>query len=286
MTADILYKCSEKKILVADDNPAILKTIFKYFSEANPAYEVLYAYNGAFAYQVASEELPDLIILDWDMPMLSGVEVITSLKKQEKTSEIPIIIITGVQIEDQNLEEALGKGAIDYIRKPFSRVELLARAKSALKLAELHQQQKNMMQSVIDAKNRELATIAIQVGQKNQILEDITQQLETITTKNAQIKKCLKTIQGNLNLDNQWEKFKMHFEQVHPHFFKSLQERYPRLTPNELKLCAYIRMNLSYKETMQILNISDKGLESARYRIKKKMSLSSENDLNRFIQRL
>ncbi|OJJ16776.1 hypothetical protein BKI52_33260 [marine bacterium AO1-C] len=272
-----------KKILVADDNPDVIETIFQYFSDAHQPYELLNACNGAIAYQIAQEELPDLIIMDWEMPIMSGLEVIGHLKKLEETRHIPIIIATGVQTGDRNLEEALEGGAVDYIRKPFGRLELLARSKSAMRMAALHQKEKMLMQSVIDAQNRELSTIALQVAQKNELLEGIVKKLQPIAVKNTVVRTYLKDIQSGLNLDNQWEKFKLHFEKVHPQFFVRLQQKYPALTPNELKMCAYMKMNLSIKETMQILNISKKGLETARYRIKKKLALTPKEDLHKLI---
>ncbi|WP_299457858.1 response regulator [uncultured Microscilla sp.] len=273
-----------KKILVADDNPAVIETIFQYFNDTRQPYELLNACNGSIAYQVAREELPDLIILDWEMPMLSGLEVIGYLKKQEETRHIPIIIATGAQIEDRNLEEALETGAIDYIRKPFSRIELLARSKAAMRMSALHQREKILLQSVIDAQNRELSTIALQVAQKNELLDGVVKKLQPIASKDNAIKSYLKTLQNGLSLDNQWDKFKLHFEKVHPHFFARLQQNYPVLSPNELKLCAYMKMNLSVKETMQILNISKKGLETARYRMKKKLNLKPKDDLPKLMQ--
>jgi len=272
-----------KKILVADDNPDMIETVFQYFSDAPQSYELLNACNGAIAYQIAHEELPDLIIMDWEMPMMSGLEVTVHLKKHQETSHIPIIIATGIQIEDYNLEEALERGAVDYIRKPFGRLELLARSRSAMRIADLHQKEKMLMQSMIDAQNRELSTIALQVAQKNELLEGIVKKFQPMASSNSVVKKYLKDIQSGLNLDNQWEKFKMHFEKVHPRFFLRLQQKYPALTPNELKMCAYMKMNLSIKETMQILNISKKGLETARYRIKKKLALTPKEDLHKLI---
>lgn len=190
----------------------------------------------------------------------------------------------GTQIEDCNLEEALEKGAIGYIRKPFSRVELLARSRAAMRLAAMHQREKTLLQSVIDAQNRELSTVALQIAQKNELLDGIVKKFQPIASQNQSVKAYLKQLQNSLNLDNQWEKFKLHFEKVHPHFFTRLQQTYPMLTSNELKLCAYMKMNLSAKEAMQILNISKKGLETGRYCIKKKLNLTPKDDLPKLIR--
>lgn len=277
---------SPKKILVADDEPNVIKTIFRYFTDAKEPYVLLSANNGAVAHQIAREALPDLIIMDWEMPQLSGLMVLSMLKKTKETCHIPIIIVTGKQVEDHNLEEALDTGAVDYIRKPFSPLELLARARSALYIAELRQKEQKMAELLLDAKNRELSAIALQVAQKNQLLDRVAKKLELSPTQNMNtaIRECLKEIESGLDLDKQWEVFKRHFETVHPNFFTKLEQSYDNLTLNDLKMCAYIKMHLAPKEVMRILNLSKKGLEAARYRIKKRIGLGAYDDLDKFIR--
>ena len=186
-----LKNYTKPKILIADDNPAIVQTVFKCFSEHSQAYELLGAHNGETAYLIARDEIPDLVILDWEMPVMSGIEVLDCLQRHSETQDIPVIIATGVQIEESNLEEALSRGAVDYIRKPFSRIELISRAKAALRLADLHQREKQSMQSMIDHRNRELSTIAIQVAQKNEVLGDIEQRLKPLLARNTSLRTVL-----------------------------------------------------------------------------------------------
>lgn len=107
----------------------------QYFQKYRQNYNIYQAPNGKVAFQIASDKQPDLIILDWDMPVMSGLEAMNQLKTQETTKEIPIIITTGTMIEDIHLSEALERGAIDYIRKPINALELIARIRSALRLS-------------------------------------------------------------------------------------------------------------------------------------------------------
>lgn len=273
-----------KKILIADDDAGVIHTIFSLFEENHPNYELFQAPNGAIACQLATKECPDLVIMDWAMPVMNGIEAIAYLKKNELTRDIPVIMATGVKVQDEYLREALKTGAIDYIRKPINKVELMARSQAAIRLADLHKREKRLMQSVIEHKNRELSTLVIQVSQKNQILDDIYQKLLALNVKGQGMRTILKSVQNSMDWDNYWEKFKLHFEEVHPNFFANLQGHYQALSQNEQKLCAYIKMQLSNKEIAQILNISTRGLETARYRIKKKLNLTNQQDLNKFIQ--
>ncbi len=84
-------------------------------------------------------------------------------------------------------------------------------------------------------------------------------------------------------IDNDWAQFAAHFDNVHSDFFKNLKSRYPNLSAHELKLCAYLRMNLSSKEIAQLENISVRGVELGRYRLRKKIQIQTETNLFDFL---
>ena len=101
-------------------------------------YEVLTAYDGNEGIEKAYSTLPDLILLDVMMPDISGFEVCKILVNDERTKHIPIILVTA-RAGAEDTKEGLEAGAFDYIKKPFNRVELMARVKSALKLSDANQ---------------------------------------------------------------------------------------------------------------------------------------------------
>ena len=271
-------------ILLIDDDSAFIETAAAYFSETCPDYDLWSAPNGRVGLHLAQTKLPNLIILDWKMPDLSGLQLIQYLRLDKAMQHTPIIMVTGNNTEDVHLEKALQAGATDYLRKPFSKIELIARSQTAIRLATLHQQEKQWMQSAIAHKNRELSTAIIQVAQKNKFLMEIQQQLSPISKDHPVLKKITRDIKDNIKWDDQWEKFILHFEEVHPDFFARFQQQFPSLTCHELKLCAYCKINLSNKEIAQVLNISVKSVEIARYRLKKKLLLPTAQKLNHFIQ--
>ena len=98
-------------------------------------YEVITAYDGKGGIEKAQTELPDLILLDVMMPGINGIEVCKTLVNDKKTSDIPIILVTA-KTGAEDTKEGLDAGAYDYIKKPFNKIELFARVKSALKLSE------------------------------------------------------------------------------------------------------------------------------------------------------
>jgi DNA-binding CsgD family transcriptional regulator len=98
-----------------------------------------------------------------------------------------------------------------------------------------------------------------------------------------EFKKLLKMLVEDNKLDDTWEHFAHHFDKVHSDFLVVLKNRYHSLTPNELKLCAHLRMNLSTKEIAQLMNISVRGVEIGRYRLRKKLCLPKETNLFDFL---
>jgi len=125
-----------RKILVVDDEIGNIKSITHNIIESKEPYVLYQALNGELAAKIAIAEMPDLIITDWEMPGINGIELIKRLKLNEVTAEIPVIMCTGVMTTSENLNTALMAGAVDYIRKPIDKIELLARVKSMLMLSD------------------------------------------------------------------------------------------------------------------------------------------------------
>jgi len=124
------------KILIVDDEPDNIRAIRNCLAESDEPYTLYQALNGELAIKITTTEMPDLIITDWEMPGMTGIELIKLLKQNEATSEIPVIMCTGVMTSSENLHTALKAGAVDYVRKPVDKIELVARVKSMLELSD------------------------------------------------------------------------------------------------------------------------------------------------------
>lgn len=148
------------------------------------------------------------------------------------------------------------------------------------------------LQAEIDYKNSELATSAMHLVHKGELLTKIKTELLQAMKKMDndkgvnELKKMLKVLGEDEKMDKDWEHFAQHFDKVHTDFVTLLKEKYPSLTNNELKLCAYLRMNLSTKEIAQLMNISVRGVEISRYRLRKKLNLATEISLFDFLIQL
>lgn len=141
------------------------------------------------------------------------------------------------------------------------------------------------LEADINFKNSELASSAMHLVKKGELLLKIKTELSKVI-KNlenpqaiAELKKVIKSMSEDDNMDKEWENFSKHFDKVQSDFLVELKEKHPNITSNELKLCAYLRMNLSSKEIAQLMNISVRGVEIGRYRLRKKLQLSSETNL-------
>jgi len=136
-------------ILIVDDEQNYLDTITDTLEERN--FKIIQALNGKMGIMVAQKFLPDIIITDWEMPEMNGIEMIQQLKANEQTANIPVIMCTGIMTTSQNLHVALGAGAYDYIRKPIDPIELVARINATLRLSnsykKIHQQAEKLAES-------------------------------------------------------------------------------------------------------------------------------------------
>ncbi|MES2457142.1 MAG: triple tyrosine motif-containing protein [Bacteroidota bacterium] len=148
------------------------------------------------------------------------------------------------------------------------------------------------LEADVDYKNRELSTMTMHLVQRGKVLAKIKDVISMII-KNHDIndsspsfRHLIRLIRDVEKSDQDWENFAMHFNTVNADFFNKLKDRYPDLTPNELKLCAYLKMNLSSKEIAQLMNITIKAVEVGRYRLRKKLQLQPETNLYDFLMQV
>jgi DNA-binding CsgD family transcriptional regulator len=138
-------------------------------------------------------------------------------------------------------------------------------------------------------KDKELANNTMQMIQKSKSLTGIKKELSMIgkQIRDQKIKDHLsfliRKINREIDTENQWKVFEESFENVHDEFLNRLKSKYPDLSPREMKLCAYLRLNISSKEIATLMNISTRGVEISRYRLRKKLGISHETNLTQFI---
>ncbi len=175
-----------------------------------------------------------------------------------------------------------------YYKK--QREKLLKNTKQELELKKLENEQQLMtfknekLQQDIESKNRELATSTMSLIRKNEFLNKIKNELLTINSNNLQ--PVIRIIDDNINNTDDWKFFQEAFNNADKKFLKKIKKLHPTLTPNDLRLCAYLRLNLSSKEIAPLLNISSRSVEVKRYRLRKKMDLPHKKSLTSYILEL
>lgn len=399
---------SNAKVLLVDDEPLNLKLYDKMLKEHN--FQIFKATNGKECLEKVQEIFPDLIILDWNMPIMHGIEALEILKKDTKTKDIPVIMVTGVMTSPEDLAYAMTIGANDFLKKLFDKQELNARVKNILLLHQslktlktqnseledknlfinslidsiphaviyyspdgiilmcnkffgklsgtskseligksiyryfrseevaFHVQkdidligngrtityEKNVFPGdriffvskslIVDNQNKPVGIIAVftDVSELKKAHEDVvnTKKIELIsstlkmmhlnemnnslindlarinayTTKEGQELIRQITNKFKMNLTEQiWNDFETRFENTFNSFYTVLLEKFPALTPNERKLCALIRSGLSSKDIAILTFQNPHSVDVARYRLRKKLDLTNEENLTDFL---
>lgn len=176
-----------------------------------------------------------------------------------------------------------------YHEKRHQRI--IAENNILLELKELENEQQIMkikneqLVQDVDKKNKELAVTNMNLIKKTELLNIIKADLKNSTdsSTNRSIKSVISTINKNVKEENTWNIFKEAFDSADNNFLKKVKENHPTLTPNDLRLCAYLRLNLSSKEIAPLLNISVRSIEIKRYRLRKKMNLPHETGLVEYL---
>jgi DNA-binding CsgD family transcriptional regulator len=173
-----------------------------------------------------------------------------------------------------------------YYKK--QREKLLLKTKQELELKELENQKQLMkfnndkLRQDIENKNRELGIATMSLIKKNEFLNNIKKEIKSQdNVKN--LKNVVKIIDQNLNNTDDWNLFEEAFNNADKDFLKKVKTLHPSLTSNDLRLCAYLRLNLSSKEIAPLLNISSRSVEVKRYRLRKKMGLAHDSSLTDYI---
>jgi len=313
------------RILIVDDRQFDRLLYKEYLGEEN--YEFAELDDGEKIVSTAIEYKPNLVLLDWQMPCVGGLEALRMLKKNKILKNIPVIIITGLE-DEKVLENAFDFGSVDFINKPISKIELNSRVHSAIHLAEAIftitrqknelndlniiiskqkmelekslnlkteqlDQTKNDFEVSMNEKNKKLmgkeidsTKLVNEIKNLRQMINDCRKELRN-ENENSKVLRKLQMVERNIlqlsSDDDSLDDFKEMLESVDPVFYKKLSQISPNLTPNEMKNCAFIKMNLDNYEVSRILNVELKSLQMTRYRLKKKFNLNKSISLREFI---
>ena len=168
-------------------------------------------------------------------------------------------------------------------KEEFLKQEVIANEQEIVRI------KNEQLQDALAGKSRELANSAMNIVYKNELLQKINDEMSNLKDSSGkklsedQLRKIQKVINEGMTDERDWNLFESSFNEAHESFFKKLKAHHPDLVPNDLKLCAYLRMNMNSKEMASLLNISLRGVEIRRYRLRKKLNLEHDKNLVEFL---
>ena len=181
-----------------------------------------------------------------------------------------------------------------YLDREISKKNRLFQQKEKERLAQLEHQEKlitqlrnEQLEADLTHKSKELANASMLIINHEELLKELKGKIQQFVLEEkiqrSQGNTLIKLIDHNLSDDDQWEQFQNNFDLIHENFFMKLKEKYPALTPSDLRLSALLRLNYSSKEIAHMLNLTPRGVEAARYRLRKKLALDSDKNLVDFM---
>jgi len=272
-------------------------------------YEETDNYKQALYYSKELSKLKDTLFQDKRTEQINRLNTIYNLENKEKELDFLqielslknkltyflIAIIAGLliiallvfAIFRYRLKIAKDKQLLLKQEKKLTQLKINNQEKELAKLSQDNVSNQKRLENELEHINRELTTTAMKIMQNNEMLFDLKKSLLNIDTKSAsfhnKIAPSIKKINQIIDNDNSWNQFVIHFNDVHPDFFKSLKTRFPNITSKELKHCAFIKINLSIKEVALMINVTTGAVEKARSRIKTKFDLEKNQSLENFI---
>jgi len=140
----------------------------------------------------------------------------------------------------------------------------------------------DQLNQLVEQKNKELENTTVNLIRKNELLNNLKKEIKKVNRTN-EVNSLLKFIEKNQNENEDWEVFESVFNRSEQDFLNNLKAKHPNLTANDLRLCSYLRLNLSSKEIAPLLNISVRSMEIKRYRLRKKLDLEHDESLSSYI---
>ncbi|RNC86800.1 MAG: hypothetical protein ED556_05090 [Winogradskyella sp.] len=240
-------------------------------------------YREAYANLLEYKTLSEALLNAENIERMNELEVKYQTEKKDKD-----LLLRGKEIE--LLEERKQKAENQRLFFIISALGILALAIAVIyglkQKIKRNKTEREKLDIDLEFKEKQLTTHALHLAHKNEVLLDLKQQLKTIKsegTNSRGFQNIINHINLDINNDTNWEQFKSYFEDVHKGFNSKIMNTYPDVSTNDLRLMSLLKMNLSSKEIANILNISTEGVKKARYRLRKKLNLTTEESLQELV---
>ena len=267
-------------VLIVDDDPFGIVQLQSLLKDSG--YKLLTASDGASAIKKASDQQPDIILLDIVMPKMNGYETCRRLKENENFKDIPIIFLSGLHSTEEKIN-AFEAGGVDYITKPFSEKEVLIRLRTHLTLQRVNKR----LVHELENRDEELQNTESKVQDANAALKVLLSVIEEEKKELAEriqfkAEKLILPKIREITEEDDDEKKEILFQSIE-HTFQELTKTFvpggvelgKTLTPSELQIVNLIKQGKASKEISDICNISVSTIASHRKTIRKKLNITN-----------
>lgn len=222
----------------------------------------------AYFYKTRQYNLKDSIDTETSLTRLAQLELLYDLEKKEQE----------MKIQTQRKDFIIALSIVSLVALVIFSILLLFRYRIKVRYSNLEQQK---LKNELEYKNKEMTANVMALMKKNEMLTDITTRLIDIEAKadREETKSSIRKVAIDIENSTQekiWEEFELRFKQVHSAFYNKLNLRFPDLSPNEQRLCAFLKLNLTTKEISSITGQNARAIEMARFRLRKKLGISTQ----------
>lgn len=298
-------------ILLVDDQPAVLRELVGTLSVEFPEARLLQTTDPLQALDIARGEAPQLVLTDWDMPELTGLELVERLRAQAPDRDVACVICTGKHVDSSDLSRALALGAVDYLRKPFDAIELAARVRAALRErdytaqiraqnAELERQRgelaaekertERLLNEQLALQQQDIELLALELQRNREFAERLSSRLGAAIRGDkpepGEVRALLRELEHELLSGDRLHTLRSDLDAVNAAFYKRLDAYLPGLTPGERELCAFLKLGLTGKEIAVLRGITPNAVKKARQRLRRKLAIDPDEDLSAVLSRL
>lgn len=282
-------------ILFVYKNLGDLRDLFFEMERSSDAPQLLTSTEINKAFEIAKMFLPDIIVVEAEMLEMPDDLYIRLARQTSITCNIPILVLLSDNTISEEMKEAMDGSTCDFIRKRHQREDLQQRIRYMLNLRNRykvvetnHAETEKKFRHIIQEKDRGLSSKGLELYRKNMVLQEVKARIEEVALHaSGEVQQTLSGVVSSLKMslrDRQnWDAFRTYFENVHPQFFVTLQQQYPKLTLDDLKYCAFMKMYMANNEIAQLLNINKDTVFTRKYRLKKKMGLDPKINLQEYI---
>jgi tetratricopeptide (TPR) repeat protein/DNA-binding CsgD family transcriptional regulator len=195
-----------------------------------------------------------------------------------------VLLFYGIRAKTKSIRQQKALSELELQAKENEKQHFADKVFAEKQINRLQQQQ---YKANIEHKNQRLANSTLDLIQKNEFLITLKNKISS-TGQDTELtkKEIISLINQNIDIDQNWKKFRYDFNQTHPGFFDKLKAKFPDLSETYTQLCAFLRIGLSSKEIAQLQNVSDSAINKNRQRLRKKLGLEAETDLTAFLKEL